>query len=99
MAKLEGLKITKRHLFAEIKQGFDTLSSARKAEKNLNTIEVKLIPVPKLGDMKIHPIEESKVQGMGEKLAKGYKAMSQDITREHEAHEWVEAVVGDSIGA
>ena len=48
MAKLEGLKITKRHLFAEIKQGFDTLSSARKAEKNLNTIEVKLIPVPKL---------------------------------------------------
>ena len=49
--------------------------------------------------MKIHPIEESKVQGMGEKLAKGYKAMSQDITREHEAHEWVEAVVGDSIGA
>jgi len=91
--------MTKRHLFAEIKQGFDALSRARKAEKNLNTIKVKLIPVPKLGAMKFHPIEESKAQGKGAKLAKGYKAMSQDITREHEAHEWGEAVVGDSIGA
>ena len=90
--------MTKRHLFAEIKQGFAALSRARKAEKNLNTIKVKLIPVPKLGAMKFHPIEESKAQDKGAKLAKGYKAMSQDITREHEAHEWGEAVVGDSIG-
>ena len=91
--------MTKRHLFAEIKQGFDALSSARKAEKNLNTIEVKSTPAPKLGAKKFHLIEESKVQGRGAKLAKGYKAMSQDITREHEAHEWGEAVVGDSMGA
>ncbi len=91
--------MTKRHLFAEIKQGFDALSSARKAEKNLNTIRVKLIPAPKLGAKKFDPIEESKVQGKGAKLAKGYKAMSQDINREHEAHEWGEAVVGDSMGA
>ena len=41
--------MTKRHLFAEIKQGFDALSSARKAEKNLNTIEVNSILEPKLG--------------------------------------------------
>lgn len=86
--------MTKRHLFAEIKQGIDALSSARKAEKNLNTIKVKLIPAPKLGAKKFHPIEELKVQGNGAKLAKGYKAMSQDITREHEAHEWGKAVVG-----
>ena len=91
--------MTKRHLFAEIKEGLDALSSARKAEKNLNTIEVKSIPAPKLGAKKFDPIEESKVQGRGAKLAKGYKAMSQDITREHEAHEWGEAVVGDSMGA
>ena len=91
--------MTKRHLFAEIKQGFDALSSARKAEKNLNTIKVKLIPGPKLGAKKFRPIEESKVQGKRAKLAKGYKAMSQDITREHEAHEWGEAVVGDSMSA
>ena len=91
--------MTKRHLFAEIKQGFDALSSACKAEKNLNTTEVRSIPAPKLGAKKFHPIEESKVQGKGAKLAKGYKAMSQDITREQEAHEWVETVVGDSIGA
>lgn len=91
--------MTKRHLFAEIKQGFDALSSARKAEKNLNTIEVKSTPAPKLGAKKFDPIEESKVQGKRAKLAKAYKAMSQDITREHEAHEWGEAVVGDSMGA
>ena len=91
--------MTKRHLFAEIKQGFDALSRARKAEKNLNTIGVKSTPAPKLGAKKFDPIEESKAQGKGAKLAKGYKAMSQDITREHEAHEWGEAVVGDSIGA
>ena len=91
--------MTKRHLFAEIKQGFSALSSARKAEKNLNSIKVKLIPVPKLGAKKFYPIEESKAKGKGTKLAKGYRAMSQDITREHEAHEWGEAVVGDSIGA
>ena len=91
--------MTKRYLFVEIKQGFDSLSRARKAEKNLNAIEVRSIPAPKLGAKKFHPIEESKVQGKGAKLAKGYKAMSQDITREHEAHEWGEAVVGDSMGA
>ena len=91
--------MTKRHLFVEIKQGFDALSSACKAEKNLNTIEVKSTPAPKLGAKKFDPIEESKVQGKRAKLAKGYKAMSQDITREHEAHEWGEAVVGDSMGA
>ena len=91
--------MTKLHLFAEIKEGLDALSSARKAEKNLNTIEVKSTPAPKLGAKKFDPIEESKVQGRGAKLAKGYKAMSQDITREHEAHEWGEAVVGDSMGA
>jgi hypothetical protein len=91
--------MTNRHLFAQIKQGFNALSSARKAEKNLNTIRVKLIPAPKLGAKKFHPIEESKVQGKGAKLANGYKAMSQDIAREQKAHEWGEAVVGDSIGA
>ena len=91
--------MTKRHLFAEIKQGFDALSSARKTEKNLNILEVKSIPEPKLGAKKFHPIEESKVQGKGAKLANGYKAMSQDIAREQKAHEWGEAVVGDSIGA
>ena len=91
--------MTKRHLFAEIKQGFDALSRARKAEKNLNTIKVKFITAPKLGTKKFHLIKKSKVQGKGAKLAKGYKAMSQDITREQEAHEWVETVVGDSIGA
>ena len=91
--------MTRRHLFAEIKQGFNALSSARKAEKNLNTIKVKSITAPKLGAKKRHPIEESKAQGKRAKLAKGYKAMSQDITREHEAHEWGEAVVGDSTGA
>ena len=91
--------MTKRHLFAEIKEGLDALSSARKAEKNLNTIEVKSIPEPKLGAKKFHPFEESKVQGKRAKLAKGYKAMSQDIKREQKAHEWGEAVVGDSIGA
>jgi len=91
--------MTKRYLFVEIKQGFDSLSRARKAEKNLNTIKVKSITAPKLGAKKFHPIEESKVQGKAAKLAKCYKAMSQDITREQEAHEWSEAVVGDSIGA
>ena len=91
--------MAKRHLFAEIKQGFDALSLARKAEKNLNTIKVKFITAPKLGAKKFHSIKESKAQGKGAKLAKGYKAMSQDITREQEAHEWVETVVGDSIGA
>ena len=91
--------MTKRHLFAEIKQGFDALSRARKAEKNLNTKKVKLITAPKLGAKKFHSIKESKAQGKGAKLAKGYKAMSQDIPREQEAHEWVETVVGDSIGA
>ena len=49
--------MTKRHLFVEIKQGFDALSSARKAEKNLNTIEVKSTPAPKLGAKKFDPIE------------------------------------------
>lgn len=68
-------------------------------KKNLNTIRVKLIPAPKLGAKKFHPIEESKVQGKGAKLANGYKAMSQDIAREQKAHEWGEAVVGDSMGA
>ena len=91
--------MTKRHLFAEIKQGFVALSSARKAEKNLNILEVRSLPAPKLGAKKFHPIEESKVQGKRAKLAKGYKAMSQDITREHVAHEWGEAVVGDSMSA
>ena len=91
--------MTKRHLFAEINQGLDALSRARKAEKNLNTKKVKLITAPKLGAKKFHSIKESKAQGKGAKLAKGYKAMSQDITREQEAHEWVETVVGDSIGA
>ena len=74
--------MTKRHLFAEIKQGFSALSSARKAEKNLNSIKVKSIPVPKLGTKKFHSIKETKAQGKGAKLAKGYKAMSQDITLE-----------------
>ena len=91
--------MTRRHLFAEIKQGFNALSSARKAEKNLNTIEVKSIPEPKIGAKKFHPIEESKVQGTGAKLANCYKAMSQDIARDQQAHEWGEAVVGDSTGA
>ena len=50
--------MTKRHLFAEIKQGFDALSCARKAEKNLNTIKVKLINAPKLGAKKFHSIKE-----------------------------------------
>ena len=59
--------MTKRHLFAEIKQGFDALSGARKAEKNLNTIEVSSIPAPKLGAKKFHPIEESKAQVKGSK--------------------------------
>ena len=59
--------MTKRHLFAEIKQGFDALSSARKAEKNLNTTEVRSIPAPKLGAKKFHPTEESKAQGKGVK--------------------------------
>jgi hypothetical protein len=91
--------MTKRHLFAEIKQGFDALSCAHKAEKNPNTTKVKLIAAPKLGAKKFHSIKESKAQGKGAKLAEGYKAMSQDITREQEAHEWVEKVVGDSISA
>ncbi len=91
--------MTKRHLFAEIKQGFSALSSARKAEKNLNSIKVKLIPVPKLGAKKFYPIEESKVLGTGAKLANCYKAMSQDIARDQLAHEWGEAVVGDSMSA
>ena len=91
--------MTKRHLFAEIKQGFNALSSARKAEKNLNTRRVKLIPALKLGAKKFHHFEESKVQGKGAKLVNGYKAMSQDIARDQKAHEWGEAVVGDSIGA
>ena len=34
--------MTKRDLFAEIKQGFDALSRARKAEKNLNTKKCKV---------------------------------------------------------
>jgi len=58
--------MTKRHLFAEIKQGFDALSCARKAEKNLNTIKVKLITAPKLGAKKFHSIKESKAQGIGQ---------------------------------
>jgi len=91
--------MTKRDLFAEIKQGFDALSRARKAEKNLNTKKVKLTTAPKLGAKKFHSIKKSKAQGKGAKLAKGYKAMSQDIPREQDAHEWVETVVGDSIGA
>jgi len=74
--------MTKRHLFGEIKQGFDALSRARKAAKNPNTIKVKSITEPKLGAKKFYSIEESKAQGEVAKLAKGYKAMSQDITRE-----------------
>ena len=91
--------MTNRHLFVEIKQGFDALSSVRKAEKNQNTIEVKSTPAPKLGAKKFHHFEESKVQGKGAKLVNGYTAMSQDIARDQKAHEWGEAVVGDSIGA
>jgi len=64
--------MTKRHLFAEIKQGFHALSSARMTEKNLNTIKVKLILGPKLGAKKFRPIERVKGsrqgRGIGQRL-------------------------------
>ena len=61
-AKLEGLKMIKRILFAEIMQGFDALSSARKAETTLRTVKVKLKSAQKISANKLHANEGSKLQ-------------------------------------
>ena len=85
----------KRILSAEITQGFDALSSARKGETTLRTIKVKLKSSLKISAKRLHATEESKLQDKSAGLANGYKAMGQDTAREQEAHDWGEAVVGD----
>jgi len=90
--------MTKRILFAEITQGIEALSSARKGEITLRAEKVKLNPATKLSAKKRHSIEEPQLQGKLAELSKGYKAMSQDTDREQEAFAWSEAVVGDAKG-
>jgi len=90
--------MTKRILFAEITQGIEALSSARKGEITLRAEKVKLNPATKLSAKKRHSIEEPQLQDKLAELSKGYKAMSQDTDREQEAFAWSEAVVGDAKG-
>ena len=86
----------KRILSAEITQAICALSSGGKGEITLRTVKIKLKSMPKISAERLHANKESKVQGKSTGLAKGYKAMSRDTAREQEAHDWGEAVVGDS---
>ena len=85
----------KRILSAEITQAIDALSSARKCDKTLRTLKVKLKSAQKISAKKLHPTERSKLQGKSAGMAKEYKTMSQDTTREQKAHDWGEAIDGD----